>query len=156
MTYSTLKPSTKPMKRGSFNASKKFNSICRTIPARREDSLSAVSVISVKQRKPMKSKQKSIPAYKAAHYRAVAALPCACCGIVGYSQAAHSNRHEDGKGLGLKANYRATFPLCCARPGEVGCHIRHDQLIGITREQADLRTIDYIADTLFQLGLRHD
>ena len=149
MKRSPMPQSSKPLKRSGFKAVKKFALPCR-------NSLSAVSARSLTARKPMKSKRKAIPAAESAHYRAVAALPCACCGIVGYSQAAHSNRAEDGKGLGLKAFYRATFPLCCARPGEVGCHIRHDQLIGITREQADLRTIDYIANTLFQLGLRHD
>lgn len=129
---------------------------CRRKPTHGKTEPIGLTDFPQKQRKPMKRKQKSIPAAEAAHYRAVAALPCACCGIVGYSQAAHSNRSQDGKGLGLKAHYRATFPLCCARPGEIGCHIRHDQLIGMTREQADLRTIGYIINTLFQLGLRHD
>lgn len=103
-------------------------------------------------RKPMRSIRKSIPAAELAHYKRVAALPCAECGIWGYSQAAHSNRHQDGKGLGVKANYLATFPLCCTRPGEVGCHVRHDQLIGITREEADARTERYIADTINKLA----
>jgi hypothetical protein len=156
MKRSAIAPSTKPMKRGGFASVKKFEKKCRTIPSVREGSLSALTAISVKQRQPLKSKRKVIPAHELAHYRAVAALPCACCGIVGYSQAAHSNKYEDGKGVRLKANYRATFPLCCTRPGIVGCHYEHDNGIGMTREQADLRTIDYIANTLFQLGLRHD
>lgn len=105
-----------------------------------------------KLRKPMKRSRKAIPAHELAHYKAVASLPCACCGIIGYSQAAHSNRHQDGKGLGLKANYLATFPLCCTRPGIVGCHVAHDQLIGMTREEADARTEIYIADTLAKLA----
>lgn len=156
MKRSAIAQSTKPMKRGGFSKPFFFALERKTIPARREDSLSAPSVMSVKRRKPMKAKHKYVPPAELAHYKRVAALPCACCGIVGYSQAAHSNRAEDGKGLGLKANYRATFPLCCARPGEIGCHARHDQCIGMTREQADLRTIGYIEDTLFQLSLRHD
>lgn len=111
----------------------------------------------IKPGKPrLRASRKSVPAVELAHFKRVAALPCACCGIVGYLQVAHSNRHQDGKGLGLKANYRATFPLCCTRPGIVGCHVEHDQCLGITREQADLRTIGYIEDTLFQLSLRHD
>lgn len=56
--------------------------------------------------------------------RLVASLPCAHCGIVGYSQHAHVN---EGKGMGLKADDRAGMPLCCARPGEEGCHSAFDQ-----------------------------
>jgi len=103
--------------------------------------------------KRMKSRRKSVPARETAHYKRVAALPCAECGIHGYSQAAHSNRHQDGKGLGMKADYLATFPLCCTRPGEVGCHVRHDQLIGMSRDEADERTVRYIAETKQALGV---
>jgi hypothetical protein len=81
------------------------------------------------------------------HYRNVAALPCACCGIHGYSQAAHSNRSTDGKGGMLKADWRKVFPLCCTRVGEVGCHVRHDQFIGITRAEASRRTDVYLVMT---------
>lgn len=105
-----------------------------------------------KPRKAMKSRRKSIPAHELAYYRRVAALPCANCGIWGYSQAAHSNRYQDGKGRGIKADYRATFPLCCTRPGEIGCHVRHDQCIGMTREEADERTERYIAETQKKLA----
>lgn len=101
----------------------------------------------------MKVSAKSVPAFETAHYRRVATLPCANCSIEGFSQVAHSNRHQDGKGLGVKANYLATFPLCCTRPGEVGCHVRHDQCIGMTREEADARTLGYIADTQRKLGV---
>lgn len=103
--------------------------------------------------KRMKSCRKSVPSIEKAHYKRVASLPCAECGIVGYSQCAHSNRHQDGKGLGIKANYLATFPLCATRPGDVGCHVRHDQCIGMTREEADERTGRYIADTHRKLGI---
>lgn len=109
--------------------------------------------ISTKQRKPMKSRRKLVSAAELAHLKAVAALPCACCGVWGYSQAAHSNRYEDGKGRGIKAHFTKTFPLCCTRPDEIGCHVRHDQCIGITREEADARTSLYIADTLQKLGV---
>jgi hypothetical protein len=101
----------------------------------------------------LRASRKAVPAVELTHFKRVAALPCACCGIDGYSQAAHSNRHQDGKGLGLKADYRATFPLCCTRPGVVGCHVEHDQLIGMTRAEADGRTAGYIADTKKKLGL---
>lgn len=88
------------------------------------------------------------------HFRRVSMLPCACCGVEGYSQTAHSNRHQDGKGAGIKAHYLATFPLCCTRPGIPGCHVEHDQCIGMTREEADARTVRYIADTDRKLGIK--
>lgn len=54
------------------------------------------------------------------HYRRqVAGLPCAHCGIVGYSQAAHS---DAGKGAMIKASDDTCYPLCCDRPGVSGCH----------------------------------
>ena len=68
-----------------------------------------------------------------AYRRAVASLPCICCGIVGYSQHAHANQ---GKGLGLKTDDRTGFPLCCTRPGVLGCHAKFDQYIMFPREQA--------------------
>lgn len=109
---------------------------------------------SAKKRKPIKSRRKAVPAVELAYLKSVAALPCVCCGVWGYSQAAHSNRYSDGKGRGIKSDYRMTFPLCCTRPGEVGCHVRHDQCIGMTREEADSRTDWYIADTQRKLGVR--
>jgi hypothetical protein len=105
------------------------------------------------KRSRLKSRRKSIAAHELNHYKRVAELPCAECGIVGYSQCAHSNRYEDGKGLGIKAHYLATFPLCATRPGEIGCHAKHDQCIGMTREEADERTERYIADTHRKLGI---
>lgn len=56
--------------------------------------------------------------------RLVAALPCLYCSIEGFSQHAHGNL---GKGLSLKTDDRYAFPLCCTRPGELGCHARFDQ-----------------------------
>jgi hypothetical protein len=109
----------------------------------------------LKQRaKSRKPKQKKRPTAETVHFRRVAMLPCACCGIAGYSQAAHSNRYQDGKGAGLKAHYLATFPFCCSRPGILGCHVEHDQCIGMTREAADARTKLYIADTQQKLEVR--
>lgn len=56
--------------------------------------------------------------------RAVASLPCAYCGIEGYSQHAHEN---EGKGARTKLDDRRAMPLCCARPGIEGCHAAFDQ-----------------------------
>lgn len=74
--------------------------------------------------------------------RWVATLPCMACGIYGYSQAAHPNQD---RGLGQKASDRDTFPLCCTRPLVVGCHIEHDQLIGMTLAQRRARELAYVA-----------
>ena len=101
----------------------------------------------------IKRVRKAIPAHEKAHYKRVAALPCAECGIEGYSQCAHSNRAIDGKGMGLKAHYLNTFPLCCTRPGEYGCHAKHDRLIGVSKAEADERTVRYIAETHKKLGI---
>ena len=86
------------------------------------------------------------------HRRNVSELPCAECGIIGYSQAAHANGYRFGKGRGMKSSDIATFPLCCTRIGDVGCHIRHDQLIGLTRDEAAEREIGYIFNTLQELA----
>ena len=86
------------------------------------------------------------------HRRNVAELPCAECGIEGYSQAAHANSSKFGKGRGIKSSDLATFPLCASRPGVVGCHVRHDQYIGITRQEAEERETGYVLSTLIALG----
>lgn len=67
---------------------------------------------------------KAAPVRSEKYRRAVASLPCAACGIYGYSQHAHGN---EGKGMGLKTDDRTGVPLCCARPGEEGCHTKFDQ-----------------------------
>lgn len=67
--------------------------------------------------------------------RAVALLPCVNCGIDGYSQAAHANGLEYGKGMGMKASDDAIFPLCADRPGIVGCHTLFDQGAMFTKEE---------------------
>jgi hypothetical protein len=51
--------------------------------------------------------------------RYVAALPCWMCGIVGSSQAAHS---DEGKGLALKSCDLTCYPLCGPNNGVCGCH----------------------------------
>jgi hypothetical protein len=68
---------------------------------------------------------KATPSPKSNHLRSdtyrrlVAAMPCARCGAVGRSQAAHA---DEGKGLGIKTDDRTCYPLCCTTPGRVGCH----------------------------------
>jgi hypothetical protein len=60
--------------------------------------------------------------------RWVASRPCICCGIEGFSQAAHPN----GGGMGTKHSDLECFAMCATRPGELGCHAEFDQLIGVT------------------------
>ncbi len=67
---------------------------------------------------------KAAPVRSEAYRRVVATLPCAICGLYGYSQAAHANT---GKGMGLKACDLTCFPACGPRPGEQGCHAALDQ-----------------------------
>ena len=67
---------------------------------------------------------KAAPVRSEAYRRLVASLPCAICGIPGYSQAAHANT---GKGMGLKSCDLTCFPACGPRPGIQGCHAALDQ-----------------------------
>ena len=80
--------------------------------------------------------------YKNESYRRyVASKPCFGCGIEGFSQCCHAN----GGGMGTKRSDLDTFPLCCTRPGHIGCHMQHDLCIDMTR--ADRRELEakYIA-----------
>lgn len=68
--------------------------------------------------------EKDNPLRSLAYRKLVAAMPCAHCGVIGYSQHAHENGADKGKGL--KTDDRRGFPLCCTRPGEEGCHVAFD------------------------------
>lgn len=83
--------------------------------------------------------------------RAVSSLPCAHCGVQGFSQAAHANGYTWGKGRGMKSTDAAIFPLCCTRPDVVGCHEKHDQFIDVTKQTRDEVEALYIAKTLVAL-----
>lgn len=56
--------------------------------------------------------------------------PCAGCGVVGYSENAHT---ESGHGVGYKANASTIAPLCGPHPDyrssrmAIGCHRRFDE-----------------------------
>ncbi len=77
--------------------------------------------------------------------RFVASLPCFECGIAGISQAAHSNQGGAGKGLSIKASDAFLFPLCADQPLRVGCHSKHDRLIGMSGDERDAREAGYLA-----------
>jgi hypothetical protein len=72
---------------------------------------SARMTVSVPKEKPERSEQ---------YRRLVAAFPCAHCGKVGPSQAAHSD--ADGKAMQMKADDRTCYALCADTPGRRGCH----------------------------------
>lgn len=96
---------------------------------------------------------KTAPVRSEALRRAVASLPCAICGMYGYSQAAHGSA---GKGAGIKACDLTLFPACCDRPGVRGCHGQIDQ--GALFTKAVRRELEpvWAADTrrkLLALGL---
>lgn len=69
---------------------------------------------------------KDAPVRDEAYRRLVANDPCCHCGIVGYSQAAHS---DSGKGMGIKASDDEIFALCgphwspSVNRTTAGCHV---------------------------------
>ena len=96
---------------------------------------------------------KAKPWRSEAYRRAVASLPCICCGVHGYSQAAHANT---GKGAGTKTHDYMTFPLCCDRPGVRGCHSRFDQGAMFDKQARQLIEPAWWSDTrrrLLAMGL---
>ena len=107
---------------------------------------------------PAEPVNKDAPVRSEAYRRAVASLPCAICGVPGYSQCAHSN---SGKGAGIKASDLDSFPLCTVHPvadGRLvqGCHERFDQ--GALFSKLVRRELEpvWIADTqrkIYSMGL---
>lgn len=91
---------------------------------------------------------KAAPVRSESYRRAVATLPCAICGVPGYSQAAHANT---GKGMGMKACDLTCFPACGPRPGFQGCHAALDQ--GALFSKAVRRELEpvWAADTMRKL-----
>jgi hypothetical protein len=80
------------------------------------------------------------PVRSESYRRFVASMPCFGCGINGYSQCAHAN----GGGMGTKASDLETFPLCCARPGHMGCHAQFDLCIDMTKAERRELTQVYV------------
>lgn len=69
---------------------------------------------------------KAKPVRSPTYLASVRELPCAHCGRVGASEAAHINF---GKAKGMKAPDNWTMPLCrvlAPTPGAPGCHYRYD------------------------------
>ena len=59
------------------------------------------------------------------YLRWTATLPCAHCGIEGYSNACHA---DEGKGMGIKSCDSTVWPGCVTRYGRIGCH----EIVGST------------------------
>lgn len=87
---------------------------------------------------------KLAPARSEAYRRLVAAMPCAHCGIVGSSQAAHGDM---GKGAHIKSDDRTCYPACGPRPGATGCHALIGSTGSMTRDQRRALEADYAAQT---------
>jgi len=79
--------------------------------------------------------------------RWVASLPCAICGVEGFSQAAHGN---EGKGLALKVCDLQTFPACGPHWGMPGCHWQTDNSFQMTRDERRQIEAEAIAKTQAQ------
>ena len=75
--------------------------------------------------------------------RLVAMLPCANCGIEDQSQAAH----PPPTGKGIKEDDRMCFPMCCTRPGTLGCHALFDQYKLMPKASMRKFAADCAADT---------
>jgi hypothetical protein len=78
--------------------------------------------------------------------RFVASFECFSCRIENYSQAAHSNQAKHGHGRGIKSSDEFIWPLCCERPGHMGCHKMHDLCIDMTKDERDEREEAYILE----------
>lgn len=92
---------------------------CNHRPRARSSRLAPVN----RERKPREFER----AYGSANRAAwVASLPCAACGIVGYS----ANAHVLGNGgAGRKGDADTIAPLCVSRPGVNGCHDLFDNRV---------------------------
>ncbi len=82
---------------------------------------------------------------------AVRKLPCASCGQVSRTQAAHSNQLRFGKGRGLKASDAAIMALCASNFGKAGCHEELDQGGKMTKLERYAFEYEHIALTLIAL-----
>lgn len=85
----------------------------------------------------------------------ISRLPCAACGVVGYSENAHLLGNG---GMGRKAGYETIGPLCGGTPARpfLGCHALYDE----KRHQFDWLFPNFdpvqVADETEGLWLRRD
>lgn len=128
MKRSGFKPRIKP--RPVRDRSEEFASHVKEIPRRGTYASAAAALVKIPKDNPLRSET---------YRRLVASLPCYCCKVEGYSQAAH----PPPIGKSIKQDDRLCFPMCCTRPGVVGCHVSYDQYKLMPVAQA--RVYAYIA-----------
>lgn len=143
---STFKSPGKPLKRSAWKPSKPARPLFRHREKRgpglaQRVALEAGTAIRHERGEPglLRSEQ---------HRKNVAALPCAVCRIEKFSQAAHPNFD---KGMAMKNCDSLTFPLCCDRPGVLGCHSQHDQGGIYTKQERAQKEWEHIDATRAQL-----
>ena len=93
---------------------------------------------------PLATLPKEAPERHEGYRRLTAMLPCAHCGVVGYSQAAHA---DFGKGGHIKSDDRTCYPACADRPGVVGCHSMIGASGSMTRDERRSLEAQYARDT---------
>lgn len=87
---------------------------------------------------------------KTERFKKLRSLPCCNCGSTP-CDVAHSNSHEDGKGLGLKASDFKTVSLCRT------CHQKFDSFaMGLNREQAKTKFTEWLTKTNMALGYKDE
>lgn len=91
---------------------------------------------------------KSKPWRSETYRRWVASLPCAHCGIEGYSQAAHG---DQGKGMGMKSSDETCYPACGPHLDFLGmvqgCHALLGSTGTFTKKQRRDMEATYAAET---------
>lgn len=111
-------------------------------PSRNRTLQVAFAILRKGEKEPGKQPEKLITAHpkdeivrSEPYRRLVAAIPCANCGISGFSQAAHL----PPEGKAIKVSDLDTFPLCTVHPAGAamaeGCHAQFDQYRLIPKEQ---------------------
>ena len=81
------------------------------------------------------------------HLRNVASLPCMHCGMIGSTQASHSNQAIHGKGRGIKASDEYTAALCADHHYEVdqGRSMSRSERVQMW-ERAHARTVEALKE----------
>lgn len=79
------------------------------------------------------------------HLKNVRAIHCLGCGIVGQSQAAHSNSGAHGKGMRIKSSDEFTIPLC------QNCHTDFDHYSTLDRDKSEKYFMQKLEMTIFYL-----
>lgn len=75
---------------------------------------------------------KDAPLRSEAYRRWIAAQPCILCGVVGRTNACHTNV---GKGMALKASDTMLFPACGPSGLNPGCHWKIDNSQDMTKDE---------------------